>query len=111
MQMTDSEIKVNVLQAKDQRAQIRICAELNAVSEETIKEILKKEGVNLARLRGTRSKEAKNAKSGNPEIATFFANLYARVAELLKQKEEIDTELADINGQLNRIEDLIAGRE
>lgn len=109
--MTNSEIKVNVLQAKDQRAQIGICAQLNAVSEDTIKDILKKEGVNLVRLKGSRLKDTKTAKSNNSEIAGTFAALHERVTELLKQKEAIDAELAGINVQLNKIEDLIAGRK
>ena len=35
MQMTESEIKTNILQAKDQIAQIPICAQLNRVNELT----------------------------------------------------------------------------
>lgn len=52
MQMTEGEIKTNVLQAKDQRAQIKICAELNAVDEEEIKSILRTQGVDLRTLKG-----------------------------------------------------------
>ena len=52
MQMTEGEIKTNVLQAKDQRAQIKICAELNAVDEEEIKSILRTQGVDLRALKG-----------------------------------------------------------
>ena len=40
MVMSDSEVKANVLQAKDQKAQIKICAELNNTCEEEIRDIL-----------------------------------------------------------------------
>ena len=40
MQMTDGEVVLNIMQAKDQKAQISICADLNCCSEEKIKEIL-----------------------------------------------------------------------
>ena len=51
MQMTESEIKTNILQAKDQIKQIPICAQVNACSVDKIKEILKKQGVDLSKER------------------------------------------------------------
>ena len=56
-------------------------------------------------------------KSSEPEdkqsitVVQAKAALYERVAELRKQKQTIDDELADISVQLNRIDDAIAGRE
>ena len=44
-------------------------------------------------------------------VVQAIAALYERVAELRKQKQAIDDELADISVQLNRIDDAIAGRE
>lgn len=44
-------------------------------------------------------------------VVQAIAALYERVAELRKQKQIIDDELADISVQLNRIDDAIAGRE
>lgn len=44
-------------------------------------------------------------------VVQAIAALYEKVAELRKQKQTIDDELADISVQLNRIDDAIAGRE
>lgn len=124
MQMTESEVLRNIFDAADQKEQIKICAELNAVPEDDIKEILKKNGVDLRKLKtekkrnihGVKHKPHKPAdtedKSANAEpdsIAQALATLYARVGELRKQKEAIEDELISINIQLNRISDSIAG--
>lgn len=54
MQMTDGEVVMNVMQAKDQKAQITICADLNCCTEERIKDILKAQGVDLRSLKGAK---------------------------------------------------------
>lgn len=51
MQMIEGEIKTAVLQAKDQLAQIEICAQLNAVEPADIRRILKNQGVDLRKLK------------------------------------------------------------
>lgn len=63
--MTEGEIKTCVLQAKDQRAQIRICAELNDISEEEVKDILRQQGVDCRTLRGAQSRKY-NRKTADP---------------------------------------------
>lgn len=116
MQMTESEIKANIMQAKDQKAQIGICAELNDCSAEQIKEILREQGVDLRSLKGNtdgrRSNGIKSTKTETPrsDVSGALTALTARVAELIKQKRDIEDELVAIDVQLNRIEDLIAGR-
>ena len=123
MQMTDGEVVMNVMQAKDQKAQITICADLNCCSEEHIKDILKAQGVDLRSLKGvnkhidhgTKHKKPANAEKNpanaepNP-TAQALAVLYARVAELLKQRDTINEELVALDVQVNRISDAIAGR-
>lgn len=126
MQMTDGEVVMNVMQAKDQRSQITICADLNCCSEEKIKDILKAQGVDLRSLKGVKRhidhgtkhkphKEPANAEKNpanaepNP-TAQALAVLYARVAELLKQRDTINEELVALDVQVNRISDAIAGR-
>ena len=133
MQMTDGEVVMNVMQAKDQKAQITICADLNCCTEERIKDILKAQGVDLRSLKGAKKnidhgvknkphKKPANAeknpanavkKSVNAELdptAQALAVLYARVAELLKQRDTITEELVALNVQVNSISDVIAGR-
>lgn len=135
MVMTDSEVKVNVLQAKDQRAQVKICAELNAVCEEQIKDILKAQGVDLRMLKGDsrwklgegKNKPEKKYKIINeggigrlvntneqskPEEqkketqGTPIASLRKRIESLLKQREGIEAELNDIRKQLTELLDM-----
>lgn len=65
--MTEGEIKTCVLQAKDQRAQIRICAELNDISEEEVKDILRQQGVDCRTLRGAQSRKY-NRTTSKPEV-------------------------------------------
>lgn len=65
--MTDGEIKTSVMQAKDQRAQIRICTELNDISEEEVKSILRQQGVDCRTLRGAQSRKY-NRTTSKPEV-------------------------------------------
>ena len=125
MQMTESEVLRNICDAADQKAQIKICAQLNAVPEDDIKEILKKNGVDLRKLKtekkknihGVKYKAHKNPanaekKSVNAEpnpIAQALAELYARVAELKQQKADIDGELVAIHIELCKIDEAIGG--
>lgn len=118
MQMTDGEVVLNIMQAKDQKAQISICADLNCCSEDRIKEILKKEGIDLRTLKtvkkqidhGTKHKIPANVKKNpaNAEkitVAQACATLVARVAELAKQKKAIEKELEEIEAQIGRVSD------
>lgn len=119
LDMTDEEIKRNVLGAADQKAQVKIVAELNTTTEEVIRERLKAQGVDLRSLKGAVNKrvaETKRSKSEVPadkqevSIAQACAVLHSRVRELLKQKRTIEDELTEIDIQLNRLSDSIAGR-
>lgn len=67
--MTDGEIKTSVMQAKDQRAQIKICAELNDISEDEVKDILRNYGIDCRKLRGAQSRKY-NRSTAKPEIET-----------------------------------------
>lgn len=117
MQMTESEMKVNVLQAKDQRAQVKICAELNGIPECRMKDILKKQGVDLRRLRGAAPKFTGKKKKAPPQesaaesqqitVAQAMAALYGRIGELKKQRAEIDKELNEMSAQLVRMDEAI----
>ncbi|MBR3421515.1 MAG: hypothetical protein IKG98_05575 [Ruminococcus sp.] len=130
MQMTESEILRNIFGAADQRAQVQICAELNDVPVDTIKDILKKNGVDLRKLRTAVKKEhierkpykkpeiipcpppkdKEEADNGGVSLGAAFAAIIARIAELTKQKKDIEDELNEISVQLNRADDVIAGR-
>lgn len=114
MQMTDGEVVMNVMQAKDQKAQISICADLNCCSEEKIKDILKAQGVDLRSLKGVKrhidhgTKHKPHKKPANAEkitVAQACATLIARVAELAKQKKAIEKELEEIEAQIGRVSD------
>ena len=115
-----NEIKCNVLGAADQKAQIEIEAQLNATTPEHIREILKEQGVDLRTLRSSPKKHIAESKKSTkkvtpkPEysnvIVSAFAALHSRVKELGEQKKAIEDELAAIGIELNRIEDIIAGR-
>ena len=105
MQMTDSEVKTNVLQAKNQIAQIVICAELNGVSTEKIKDILRKTGVDLRTLKGNSSNYwVKKEKTVDPVPASdndkIILQLFNRVNELKAQRETITSELFTIKAEL-----------
>lgn len=122
MQMTDGEVVMNIMQAKDQRGQITICADLNCCSEEKIKDILKAQGVDLRSLKGVKrhidhgTKHKPHKKPANVKkspanaditVAQACATLIARVAELAKQKKAIEKELEEIEAQIGRVSDNI----
>lgn len=122
MQMTEDEIVTNVWQAKDQKGQIKICAELNAVPAETIKKILREHGVDLRSLKGSSDGRRRNGKSKamKPDMPETAANQYdlddsincvaARIRELVVIRDKANDELAAIYNKLSRLEDTIAGR-
>ena len=132
MVMSDSEVKVNILQAKNQRAQIKICAELNGVCEEEIKDILKAQGVDLRTLRGasnwkdnqpetkpTTPAESKQKFKAVPAIKdgapawdivpkeSPITNIKNRIESLLAQRKGIDDELTDLKQMLTELIDSI----
>ena len=117
MQMTDGEVVMNVMQAKDQKAQISICADLNCCSEDRIKEILKKEGIDLRTLKtvkkqidhGTKHKPHKKPYK-KPEIIPgplktialpeAMAAIRAELDDINRQQYELDMRKADLYKQL-----------
>lgn len=114
MQMTDSEVKTNILQAADQKAQIKICAELNDTTEECIKEIIKKQGVDLRTLRGANNfnkGKKKPAPEPAPDTDKALLQLFNRVNELTAQREAIVKELCEIKTQIIMINKAIDGEE
>lgn len=116
MQMTDSEVKTNVLQAKNQIAQIVICAELNGVSTEKIKDILRKQGVDLRTLKGNSSNYwVKKEKTVDPVPASdndkIILQLFNRVNELKAQRETITSELFTIKAELVKMLSVISEGE
>ena len=109
MQMTDAEIKRNVLEAADQKAQVKICAELNAVSEDVIREILKEQGVDLRRLRGGVSKriaETKPHKQKSPPtpstvtLSDAIATIQAELSDINRRQYELDERKASLYQQI-----------
>ena len=119
MQMTESEIKTNILQAKDQIAQIPICAQLNGIGVEKIKEILKRQGVDLRTLKGPAGRKGWKVVpvEKDPEPAPAQDNekiilqLFNRVNELTAQREAINAELLTIKAELVKIMSAIDGGE
>lgn len=99
MVMSDSEVKANVLQAKDQKAQIKICAELNNTCEKEIRDILKSQGVDLRRL----SKNVKGVVKPAPAQESPILAIRNRIDSLLKQRAGIDAEIEDIRNQLKEL--------
>ena len=120
MQMTESEIKTNILQAKDQIAQVSICAQLNGVPTEKIRDILRKQGVDLRTLRGSAAKRgwkrdfssapAKTSESAKDD-EKIILQLFNRVNELTAQREAINSELLTIKAKLVKIMSAIDGGE
>ena len=134
MQMTENEIKREVLEAKDQRKQIQIVADQNDCEPEVIKEILKELGVDLRSLKGekkhidhgTKHKPRKvpykkpeiipappvNAEKNpaNAEEKSPLTELSERIECLMKEKAGIDDEINYLRTQLTKMVDLLAGR-
>ena len=114
--MTDSEIKVNVLQAKDQWAQIKICAELNDMSEEEVRDILKAQGVDLRKLKGCNDKRKTSSKPAwlktvpsKPAPVSPITEIKNKIESLLAQRSGIDAELEDMKKMLTELIDSIGG--
>jgi len=127
MQMTESEVLRNIFDAADQKAQIKICAHLNAVPEDDIKEILKKNGVDLRKLKTEKKKNIHGIKQkphkkpykkpeiipcppANSEKKSPLAELNERIESLIKQKAGIESEIEDLRAQLTKMIDMLAGR-
>ena len=116
MQMTESEVLRNIFDAADQKAQIKICAQLNAVPEDDIKEILKKNGVDLRKLKSEKKKNIHGIKHkphtnpANSEKMSPLAELNERIESLIKQKAGIESEIEDLRAQLTKMIDMLAGR-
>lgn len=128
MQMTDEEIKRNVLEAKDQKAQIQIVADLNAVQPAVIRDILKKQGIDLRKLsRGVHKRvvEARKAKAldqtaepPQSKIEAALELLMGHASTLREQRDAlkkqlgaIEDEIVAINLYINKIDDKLSGRE
>ncbi len=109
MVMSDSEVKVNVLQAKNPRAQIKICAELNATTQENIKKILRKQGVDLREFNGKQPKAAVSETVSEAVKApeALIQAIKSKVDSLMRQRAGIDSELADLKAMLTEIIDSI----
>lgn len=134
MEMTNGEIVANYRQAKNKSEQVKILADLNTCPIEQIISILTSAGIDHRHFTGLRRQlnkefiesQKKNEQSERSEIlqntplqnrsesadiAPALSAVVSRVAELIKRKRDIEDELADISVQLNRIDDIIAGRE
>lgn len=119
MQMTESEIKTNIMQAKDQIAQIPICAQLNGVSIDTIKDILRKQGVDLRTLKGPAGRkgwkvvpvEPTPDPDAVPSSDKIILQLFERVNDLTAQREAITSELFTIKAELVKMLSVISKGE
>lgn len=123
MQMTESEVLRNIFDAADQKAQIKICAQLNAVSEDDIKEILKKNGVDLRKLKTEKKKNIHGIKHKphtnpanvkknpvNAEKKSPLAELNERIDSLVRQRAGIDDEINYLKAELTKMIDMLTGR-
>lgn len=124
MQMTDSEVKTDVLQAADQKKQVTICAQVNGVSPDKIREILKAQGVDLRSLKGAakpriphgvkhkpHKKPANAVKNDeNAEKKSALTELNERIELLMKEKAGIEDEINDLRSRLMAMIDKLAGR-
>lgn len=134
MQMTENEIKREVLEAKDQRKQIQIVADQNDCEPEVIKEILKELGVDLRSLKGdkkhidhgTKQKPRKvpykkpeiipappvNAEKNpaNAENKSPLAELNERIESLVRQRAGIEDEINYLKAELTKMIDMLTGR-
>ena len=127
MQMTDEEIKRNILEAKDQKAQIQIMADLNAVKPEVIRDVLKKQGLDLRQLKGgfhrspagnkKNRPHAKPAETAQAKIEAALELLMGHAGQLCEQREAlkkqlqaIEDEIVAINLYINKIDDKLTGR-
>lgn len=108
MVMSDSEVKVNVLQAKNPRAQIKICAELNATTQENIKKILRKQGIDLRSFNGKLPKNRIPEKTRENVPETPIQAIRNRIDSLLRQRAGIDSELADLKAALVELTESIS---
>ena len=116
MQMTEGEVKTNIMQAKDQIAQIPICAQLNGVSVDKIKDILRKQGVDLRTLKGKMPTNRgwnwkKNPVQPAPDKDKYLLELFNRVNELTAKREAINAELLTIKAELIKIMSAIDGEK
>lgn len=122
MEMTNSEIKANVLQAADQRAQVQICAQLNAVPVARIKEILKEQGVDLRKLKGNQKPKQRIAETNYPKerskkhkgtqrrlvpeehipdrLQGALAAIRAEIADINRQQYQLDMRKGDLYNQI-----------
>lgn len=111
LDMTDEEIKRSVLGAADQKAQIKIVADLNATTEEVIRKRLRAQGVDLRSLRGAVKKHIAERKRKYkkpevipappkpgklPTISDAIAVIKAEIAEINRQQYELDMRKADL---------------
>lgn len=126
MEMTNGEIVTSYKQAKHKAAQIGILAELNRCSNKKIVEILVDGGIKpsgLNRVKGELKKadpipvskpapapKQEPVKEEEPTPVKALATLYREVQRLMKQKQDIEDELAALDVELNKISDYIAGR-
>lgn len=109
MVMSDNEVKLNVLQAKNPRAQIKICAELNATTQENIKKILREQGVDLRSFNGKQPKGLIPEETPENVPETPIQAIKNKIDSLLRQRAGIDSELADLKAMLTEIIDSIGG--
>ena len=96
MQMTESEIKRNVLDAANQRAQVQICADLNEVKKDVIIEILKRNGVDLRKLKGKVEKHLAESKPRKKRIESSEKKQLTPVEQAVAV---IRAEIEEINRQ------------
>lgn len=119
MQMTDFEILTSYKQAKDQKDQVKILAQLNNTSIENINEILKSQGIDGRVLPRPRKKKENNEKNITSKENYKKTNTTKTkkdktsiksaddvtdyIYELLKRKKELSDEIEKINEILKDI--------
>ena len=96
--MTNEEILRDWNQSKDRTKQIEILADLNCTDKAEIVDVLRRMGVPPEELPVVRRK--KKQKSDDNEHIECVANY---IAEMLKRKKEIKTELERIDEEIARV--------
>lgn len=134
MQMTEKEIVKNYIESKNKTAQVGILADLNLTDKETIKEILKQNGISYPPKRGVKTKEeqevykkimseepqkavikktVKNeniedpkAAAGNvPDIVLQMVN--EKIYEMQEELEAIIAHEKELNGKLEELKEFV----
>lgn len=108
MNMTNEEILVSFKQSAKPLQQVRILADLNGTDQETIRQILEKQGVDPTVLRRKPGVRKKNTPPPEPSIldqlAEEEASLLSRMLSIQDLIPTLQKELASISAKLEAVQ-------